>query len=82
MILILPLRLVSEANTRGHWRDRHARAKEQRALSKMALCGRLHRKPIALPVHVTITRGGPGRLDSDNLVGALGSPGTELEFAL
>lgn len=65
--IALPLRLVSEANARGHWGPRARRAREQRGLVRLAL--RTHRKP-PLPVRVTITRIAPRELDDDNLRGA------------
>jgi hypothetical protein len=59
-----PMKLASLANVREHWRVKHRRSKEQRAL----LHGMLWTasKPL-LPATVTITRIGKKKLDSDNL---------------
>lgn len=61
----LPLRTVSEANQRDHWFVRAKRAKKQRRTA-WALC-----PAVGLPVVVTMVRVGLGRLDDDNLRGAL-----------
>ena len=69
--IVLPLRLVSEANAHAHWRVRQRRAKQQRGTVLMALGPAF--APIRngfMPTHVTITRLSPRQLDSDNLVGA------------
>jgi len=61
----LPLRLVSEANVREHWRPRAKRAATQRSIARMlvgqAIGGR------NLPAIVTLTRIAPRELDGDNL---------------
>ena len=62
------VKLVSEANTRGHWRQRAARAKLQRACAKSALGHDIKGPPP--PYVITITRIGPRKLDSDNLAGS------------
>lgn len=59
----LGIRLISEANSRGHWAKRAKRFKGHKIA---ALAVPRH----ALPVLVTITRLGPGRMDDDNLAGA------------
>ena len=67
-MIVLPLRLVSESNMRGHWSKRARRAKEQRSLTFMALRARV--RGIVPPIHVTIRRIGARKLDTDNLQGA------------
>lgn len=64
MNIVLPLRVESEPNTRGHWRGKAARVKAQRA-AMIAL-------PSSLPIPciVTMTRIAPRALDDDNLQGA------------
>ena len=74
----LPIRLVSEANSHTHWRERQKRAKEQRLAAEMSLRaavrnmrGRLVLNPwIPTILVVTITRIAPRALDSDNAVGS------------
>jgi len=61
------LRLVSEMNSREHWRARARRAATQRKAVLMHLRARAER-PAATPLRVTITRVAPRRLDSDNAV--------------
>lgn len=65
---VLPIRTVSEANTRGHWSKRAKRAAEQRAVCHMATRAG---GPHPLPAIVTLTRIAPRELDDDNLRGAL-----------
>jgi hypothetical protein len=67
MIVTLPLRLLSEANTRGHWAVRAKRVRAQRGLVRLVLTAK-QTKPPSAPLTVTITRLGPGMLDGDNLV--------------
>lgn len=64
----LPIKTVSEFNTREHWRVSHKRHKAQKAL--VALQFRQAKPQIALPCVVTLTRIAPGTLDFDNLAGA------------
>lgn len=66
--VLLPIRLVSEANAHAHWRLRQRRAKVQRTATALALRGAV--RAIVLPVVVTITRIAPRALDDDNLSGA------------
>ena len=63
----VPTRLVSEANTRTHWRAKAKRVASQRLITKAVLSG--VPRP-ALPVAVLLTRVAPGELDDDNLSGA------------
>jgi len=64
------LRLVSEANAHEHWRHRAKRAEAQRAATLLLARTALARGRPQLPLVVTITRLGPGKLDSDNLTGS------------
>ena len=58
------LKLVSEANTHDHWRNRHGRSKKVKESVRAAL--RASGEPPPLPLRVTITRVAPGELDDDN----------------
>lgn len=60
----LPLRTVSLANQREHWRVRHKRSQEERMVAK-SHCGEF-----TLPCTVTMTRIAPRFLDDDNIRGA------------
>src|SRR4051812_37553527 len=65
MRLTLPLRLVSEANARGHWAVRAKRVKRQRTAVGLVL--NTQPRP-TLPCVVTVTRIAPRALDGhDNL---------------
>lgn len=65
-ITIPGLRLVSEANTTGHWRTKAKRVKSQRrmAWANLRMCGV---SSFDGPIAVTITRIAPRALDTDNL---------------
>jgi hypothetical protein len=67
--VLLPIRLVSEANAHEHWRSRQRRAKAQRGTAA-AVMRSLAPIPPAPPLRVTITRIAPRQLDSDNLAGS------------
>ncbi len=66
------LRLVSEANSHTHWRERQRRAKQQREIVSLVL--RRTVTPLMMtmaPLDVIITRIAPSRgLDDDNLAGS------------
>lgn len=64
--LSVPLRLVSEANAREHWRARHRRRRDQRGQLALVASARFSRP--ALPCKIAMTRVAPRALDSDNLV--------------
>jgi len=70
-IVVLPLRLVSEANARQHWSKRAKRAREQRSLALMSLyTGLRARGWVGASIGfatVTLHRVGKKMLDSDNL---------------
>jgi hypothetical protein len=68
LVITLPIRLISEANSHQHWRLRQKRAKAQRSIVALRL-----REPLGSefrnlrgPVVVTITRVAPRALDLDN----------------
>lgn len=74
--LELALRVVSEANQRGHWRKGARRASEQRAAARLALEPRLRAKDgravcDAARLAVYLVRVAPRELDGDNLQRAL-----------
>lgn len=68
--VVLPIRLVSEANAHEHWRGRHKRAKAQRWAATIATKSAIRGASVAPPAVVTITRIAPRALDSDNAVGS------------
>lgn len=69
--LILPIKTISEANTRQHYMARHRRAQAQKGtaylLTKPARFAPLKK----FPATVTLTRVAPRRLDSDNLTSSM-----------
>jgi len=62
--LHIPLKLVSEANTREHWTKKHTRKKKQQQMVYQAW----HNLDVNLPINISFTRIAPRRYDSDNLV--------------
>ena len=67
----MPVRTVSEANAREHWRTRHKRKREQQEAVQLAWRHAIKTPWFAsLPCVVRITRIGPRRLDTDNLAGS------------
>ena len=69
VIEIPGLRLVNVANAREHFRARSRRVKGERAAVRMAWLA-AGRPTVAPPARVVITRIGPMRMDSDNVVTA------------
>ena len=65
--VVAPIRVWSEANLRGHWRSKAARAKGQRKAAGWCLMD--HRRPGAGAITITLTRLAPRDMDSDNLAG-------------
>jgi hypothetical protein len=65
---LLPIKTVSEANTKGHWTAGYKRHK----LQKMWLRGTFlsNRPEITLPCHIILTRHGT-KMDYDNLLSAM-----------
>lgn len=73
-VVVLPVRTVTESNAKEHWRTRHARAGNQRAITGTGM-GRLraaHGLP-PFPVAVRLVRLAPGTrpMDDDNLPSAM-----------
>lgn len=66
----IPLKTVSEANAREHWRIKHKRSKSQRVTAKMIIGEQLWKGRYALPLAISFARIGKKKLDSDNLQGA------------
>jgi hypothetical protein len=64
MKIYIPIRIESAANTREHWRKKHARDKKQAAIVRLFLKNQV----FPLPCIVTLTRISPRRLDVDNLM--------------
>ena len=68
--IYLPLRLVSEANSRDHWAKKARRAKTARGDTRAALIPLLAARDTPDRYRCTITRIGKRRLDTDNLARA------------
>jgi hypothetical protein len=68
-IVLVPHRIVSLANHRGHWRARAAAVKQARRATALSLAQFGAWRP-SRPCVVTMTRIAPRRLDDDNLAGA------------
>lgn len=69
MVLIeVPVKVVSEANDRGHFRRKHQRSRQQKLACEMSWvqAGRPSLVGMA-PAQVTLTRVAPRGLDDDNL---------------
>jgi len=64
---VVPIRIVSEANSRDHWRVVARRKKEHAQATAWTL--KAHRPPQAERLTVTLTRIGVKTLDTDNLAG-------------
>ena len=66
VICQMPLRIISEANSRDHWRTKAGRAKLHRATARAML--QQHSRPQHTgPVSITLTRISSRKLDDDNL---------------
>jgi hypothetical protein len=64
--VLLPIKIISEANMRQHWRKAAARKKQHRAIARSVL------QQYARPMHggavrINLTRVAPRKLDDDNL---------------
>jgi hypothetical protein len=64
MIVLIPIKTVSEMNHRCHWSERAKRMKSHRTAARLMV------PPHPLPCVVTITRLSAGTLDFDNLCSA------------
>lgn len=67
-VVTIPLYTTTEANAKGHWRQKATRAKAQRTTTALFV-QRLTRP--GLPATVRMVRIGKRLLDSDNLAGSL-----------
>ena len=69
--LTIPVRVVSEANTREHWGKKFARKREQQEALRVAWkkAAKKMSRPVAVPCVVRFTRIGPQKMDDDNLAG-------------
>lgn len=70
LTLDLPIRTVSEANSREGWRARGKRKVAQQTEVQVEWLNKFGRRKVNLPCVVTLTRIGPKLLDDDNLVGS------------
>lgn len=73
IIVTLPLKTISEANSHQHWRVRHRRAKGQRTIAALTLRAKALAfvRTYGASCIVTLTRLAPSKgLDSDNLAGS------------
>lgn len=68
--LDIPLRVVSEANQREHWRVKYLRKVEQQLEVAVEWTSRYGQAWIQLPCRVTLTRIGSRAMDKDNLAGS------------
>lgn len=73
----IPIRTISEANARGHWSKRARRARAQRRMAGMITSSEMVRYLCDNPMdsmtvfRIKLTRIGKGKMDSDNLAGAM-----------
>ena len=70
-VLYMPIKTVSEPNNRDHWRTKADRSYYQRIAARFYVVSHIWRRPLPLPLRITLTRIGPRSLDSDNLAAAL-----------
>lgn len=68
--IVMPIRTVSEMNTRGHWSRRFKRQKSQQRDFNL-LWKPEYTKAVSLPCRVTFTRYSNHQLDDDNIRSAL-----------
>lgn len=67
---IIPLKIISEANTSEHWSKKSARHRKQKYMIDLFIRPEIHR--VSLPCHVQLTRIAPRFLDEhDNLRSSL-----------
>lgn len=70
--LTVPVKTVSESNTRGHWAVRARRVKGQRGAAKALTQAALPGGPLPARLKIVLTRIAPGELDKgDNLNSSL-----------
>lgn len=70
LIIRMPVKLVSESNTREHWRRKAERVAKQRETVGLLYAVLAHNPFRALPHLVRITRIAPYPIDGDNCTGA------------
>jgi crossover junction endodeoxyribonuclease RusA len=69
--ILLPIRVVSEANVRGHWAAKAKRVREHRGVARMLVLARRVRGDIGSPPYlVKLTKVGGRAFDTDNLSSA------------
>jgi hypothetical protein len=70
--VVIPLRTVSEANSRGHWAKKAKRTRQARTTVALVVSGALLGRKVTGPLNVVLTRYSPSNgLDDDNLVSSL-----------
>jgi len=69
--LLLPLRIISEANLQQNWREKYKRQQGINMILRLSLNPHLAKTKITLPCAVCFTRIAPRPLDEDNLLFAL-----------
>ena len=67
IVIHLPIRTVSEANIREHWRVKCKRSKLQRETARLAMYPYKRSMHLLPKIRVTLTRIGMRKLDDDNL---------------
>lgn len=67
IVVDIPVRIISEANSRQHWRKAAARKRVHRMTARTIL--QMHARPMgeAEQFTITLTRVAPRKLDDDNL---------------
>jgi hypothetical protein len=68
--ITIPVRVISEANTREHWGLKASRAKKQKNEAILAVKVCTEYRSLKLPLAISFVRYGKRKLDSDNLQGA------------
>lgn len=70
LVFDAPIKVISEANCRDHWRVKSDRRKKQQREIDAMLLNALQGRKVELPCSVKLTRVGPKILDGDNLQSA------------
>lgn len=65
--VLLPIKIISEANMRCHWREKSARVKTHRNTARLLMAVEGGPAPTSPGVVITLTRIAPRELDDDNL---------------
>ncbi len=69
--VFVPMRVMNEANVRGHWSEKSTRAKQARDGTHIMLMIADDAIPPSLPATILLTRYGPKEMDDDGNVRAL-----------